>query len=95
MAMTKKVIIEMIYDKMALSRTEGSKILERFLEIISDELTRGADVMISGFGRWSIKKKSARKGRNPQTGEKATISARKIVTFKCSGQLRNKINGRY
>ncbi|MGD0276413.1 MAG: HU family DNA-binding protein [Syntrophales bacterium] len=51
--------------------------------------------MISGFGRWSVKKKRTRTGRNPQTGKSMTISARKVVTFKGSAKLRNKINSRY
>jgi integration host factor subunit alpha len=63
--------------------------VESLFEIIKDELAKGEKVMISGFGRWSVRQKRARKGRNPQTGEAMTIEARKVVTFKPSGMLRS------
>jgi len=95
MSIAKKEITDLIYDKMGTSKNECNKIVESFFDIIKDELIRGNDVMISGFGRWSVKKKRTRTGRNPQTGKSMTISARKVVTFKGSAKLRNKINSRY
>ena len=92
MAITKKELIDLIYEEMGTSRNESYKIVESFFNIIKNELIQGNDVMISGFGRWSVKKKSARKGRDPQTGEAMTISARKVVTFKGSETLREELN---
>jgi integration host factor subunit alpha len=86
--MTKKEITDLIYDKMGTSKNECYKLVDSFFDIIKDELIRGNDVMISGFGKWSVKKKRARDGRNPQTGEAMTIGARKVITFKGSKKLR-------
>jgi len=88
MTMTKKEITDLIYDKMGTSKNECYKLVDSFFDIIKDELIRGNDVMISGFGKWSVKKKRARDGRNPQTGEAMTIGARKVITFKGSKKLR-------
>lgn len=95
MAMTKKEIIELCYDTMCIPKTDCRKIVDSLFDIIKEELIQSNDVMISGFGRWSVKKKSARNGRNPQTCEPMTIGARKVVTFKGSATLRNKINSRH
>lgn len=92
MAITKKELIDLIYDKMRIPRSECYKLVESFFDIIKDELIRGNDVMISRFGRWSVKKKSIRKGRNPQTGESTIIRARKVITFKCSHMVRKELN---
>ena len=66
--------------------------VESFFEIIKNELSNGNAVMISGFGKWSVKKKDARNGRNPYTGEKITLAARKVVTFRSAEKLRSEIN---
>ncbi len=66
--------------------------MESFFDIIKDELANGNDVMISGFGKWSVKKKKPRVGRNPKTGEEMTIDARTVVTFKCAESLGSEIN---
>jgi integration host factor subunit alpha len=93
MSIAKKEITDLIYDKMGTSKNECNKIVESFFDIIKDELIRGNDVMISGFGRWSVKKKRTRTGRNPQTGKSMMIDARKVVTFKCSSMVRKDLNG--
>ena len=84
---------DLIYDKMGTSKTECYKLVESFFDIIEDELIRGNDVMISGFGKWSVNKKRARTGRNPQIGEAMTIGARKVITFKGSSIVKKGLNG--
>jgi len=89
MPLTKIDIINTLYTELDIPKKECSTIVESLFEIIKDELAKGEKVMISGFGRWSVRQKRARKGRNPQTGEAMTIEARKVVTFKPSGMLRS------
>jgi len=92
MALTKTEITERIQKKIDLSRTASYEIMEEFLEIIKGTLEKGEDVMISGFGKFCVNEKKARKGRNPATSEEMTLPARRVVTFKCSGKLRTLIN---
>lgn len=94
MKLTKAAIIEEIFLKLAIQKNESQNIVESLLEIIKSTLESGEDVLVSGFGKFCVKKKAARKGRNPATGEAAILSARRVVTFKCSGKLREKVNGR-
>ena len=68
--------------------------LEILLEIIKRTLESGEDVLVSGFGKFCVKEKQERRGRNPSTGEDMMLAPRKTVTFKCSGKLRDKINGK-
>jgi integration host factor subunit alpha len=75
-----------------VNSTECVNLVESVFEIIKDELGKGNPVMISGVGKWTVKQKNARKGRNPQTGEDVTIAARKVVTFKEAPKLRSEIN---
>ncbi len=92
MALTKTIIAEKIQKKLGLSRTETYELMEEFLEIIKKTIEDGEDIMISGFGKFCVNSKKARKGRNPATNKEMTLPARKVVTFKCSGKLRNLIN---
>ncbi len=92
MALTKIDLIEMIYGKLDIPKKECINLVESFFDIIKNELAKGNDFMISGFGKWSVKQKSPRLGRNPQTGEQIIIDARRVVTFKPSPLLRNTIN---
>jgi integration host factor subunit alpha len=92
MVLTKKEIVEMVYTELGISKKESTVLVESFFEIIKDELGKGNPVMISGFGKWVVKQKNARKGRNPQTGEYLTIKARKVVTFQQSSKLRDTVN---
>ena len=92
MTLTKIQIVEAIQDQTGFSKNRSSEVVETFLEIIKNTLATEEDVMISGFGKFCVKEKNERKGRNPATGEDLMLAARKVVTFKCSGKLRDKIN---
>ncbi len=89
MSLTKNDIINLLYDQTGMQKIECISIVESFFEIIREELTKGNDVKISGFGNWTVNHKKERKGRNPKTGEDMPISARNVVTFKPSMKLRN------
>lgn len=88
MSLTKIEIIDSVYENLGISKKESVTAVESLFEIIKDELGKGNDVMISGFGKWTVRAKKKRKGRNPQTGEALIIDARKVVTFKPSYRLR-------
>ena len=92
MALTKEKIINSIYNQVGLSKSQSRIVLERLLEIIKQTLEGGEDILISGFGKFEVKNKSERRGRNPQTTEDLQLRARRVVVFKTSGVLRNKIN---
>jgi len=92
MALTKSIIAEKIQDNLDLSRTTTYDIMEEFLEIIKETIENGEDIMISGFGKFCVNEKQERKGRNPATDKEMTLPARRVVTFKCSGKLRDLIN---
>lgn len=93
MALTKHDIAEQIQNGLGFAKNRSIEITETLLEIIKASLESGDDVLVSGFGRFCVKNKKARKGRNPATGEDAILPARRVVTFKCSGKLREKVNG--
>ena len=90
--MTKADIVEIIYEKVGLSKRESVRIVDMIFEIMKDKLENGENVKISGFGSFTIRDKKARRGRNPQTGEEITISARRVLSFKPSNVLRKHIN---
>jgi integration host factor subunit alpha len=92
MTMTKIDIIESAYEQLDIPRKDCVRIVDSFFDIIKDDLGKGNDVMISGFGKWTVKAKNKRRGRNPQTGEALTIGARKVVTFKPSNVFRDAMN---
>ena len=93
MTLTKAQLVESIHNKIGLTKNKSSEIVETCLEIIKSELESGKDVLISGFGKFCVKEKKERKGRNPATGDAMMLAHRKVVTFKCSGKLKDKING--
>ena len=93
MTLTKSQIINEIAKSNKLPKTKATKTVETALEIIKSSLESGDDVLISGFGKFQVKDKAERKGRNPATGEDMMLEPRKVVTFKCSGKLRRKVNG--
>jgi integration host factor subunit alpha len=94
MALTKIHIINSITDQIGYPKNHSSEIIETLLEIIKKALESGDDVLVSGFGKFCVKEKKQRKGRNPATGEDLMLKPRKVVTFKCSGKLRDKIMNR-
>jgi integration host factor subunit alpha len=94
-ALTKENIINSIYNQVGLSKSQSRIVVERLLEIIKGSLESGEDILVSGFGKFVVKEKSARRGRNPQTTEDLQLRARRVVVFKTSGVLRNKINSSY
>jgi len=92
--LTKDYIIDNIHKNSGLKRRQSAQTVETLLEIIKKTLEKGEDVMISGFGKFCIKEKSERIGRNPKTGDELNLRARKVVTFRCSPVLREKIDRR-
>ena len=94
MALTKKDIVEQVYNEIGFPRNQSVEIVESLLEIIKATLESGDDLLVSGFGKFCVKEKRERKGRNPATGEEAILTARRVVTFKWSGKLKDKVNQR-
>jgi integration host factor subunit alpha len=90
--MTKADIVEKIYDKVGFSKKESAELVELVFDIMKTTLENGEKIKIAGFGNFVVKEKADRRGRNPQTGEEITISARKILTFKPSQVLKASIN---
>ncbi|MEE4111360.1 MAG: integration host factor subunit alpha [Desulfobacteraceae bacterium] len=94
MALTKKDIIDQMQAELGFLRNKSVEITESLLELIKATLESGDDVLISGFGKFCVKEKKARKGRNPATGEDLMLKPRRVVTFKWSGKLRQKVDGK-
>lgn len=92
MTLTKSHIINAIAQKNGFSKKKSIETVETILELFKSTLETGEDVLISGFGKFYVKEKRERGGRNPATGENMMLEPRRVVTFKCSGKLRNKIN---
>lgn len=90
--MTKADIFEKVQDNTGLTKKESAEMVEAVFSIMKNALESGDNLKISGFGRFLVKKKADRRGRNPQTGETITIEARRILTFKPSGVLKDQIN---
>ena len=93
MALTKEHIINSIRNHLDLPRVKSTELVETLLEIIKKTLENGEDVLISGFGKFCVKDKKGRKGRNPQSGEDLMLESRRVVVFKCSKVLRERVNG--
>jgi integration host factor subunit alpha len=93
MTLTKSDIVEAIQSELNLPKNQSTDIVESLLEIMKNTLGAGEDVLVSGFGKLCVNEKNERKGRNPATGEDLMLRPRKVVTFKCSGKLRMKVNG--
>ncbi|MEW5909229.1 MAG: integration host factor subunit alpha [Thermodesulfobacteriota bacterium] len=91
MALTKNDIVAKVHE-LGFTKKKSVETIESLLEIIKNTLEKGEDVLISGFGKFCVKNKKERRGRNPATGSDLTLRGRKVVTFKCSGKLRDKIN---
>jgi integration host factor subunit alpha len=90
--LTKAKFIDAVAESNGYMRKKSIETIETVLELIKRSLESGEDVLISGFGKFSVKQKARRKGRNPATGEDMILEPRRVVTFKCSGKLREKLN---
>ncbi len=93
MTLTKAHIVETVAKQNGYPKNQSFEVIETLLEIMKRTLESSEDVLISGFGRFCVKEKRKRRGRNPATGQDMILEPRRVVTFKCSGKLRDKING--
>jgi len=91
--LTKAHIVKGVLETNGYTQKKAFETVEIMLELIKRSLENGEDVLISGFGKFCVKKKAERRGRNPATGEDMTLAPKRVVTFQCSGKLREKING--
>ena len=94
MSLTKAHLIDSVYNESNFQKQESAAAVETLLEIIKHKLESGEDVLISGFGKFCVKDKKERKGRNPYTSDDMKLRVRRVVTFKCSGVLRDRVNGK-
>jgi len=92
MTLTKADIVNAIEEGNGFTKKKAVETFDTLIEIIKNTLASGEDVLVSGFGKFCVKEKSQRMGRNPATGEDMMLGPRKVVTFKCSGKLRGRIN---
>jgi integration host factor subunit alpha len=92
MALTKNHLIDAIAKENGFQKKRSIEIVETLLAVIKSSLSSGDDVLISGFGKFCVKEKRERRGRNPATGEDLMLAPRRVVTFKCSRRLRDKIS---
>ena len=93
MTLTKAQIVVALFARNIFSKTQSAQVIDTLFELIKKSLQDGEDVLISGFGKFSVKEKYERNGRNPETGEPITLPARRVVTFKYSDVLRAAMNG--
>ena len=94
MTLTKANIVDVIHHDLGFPKNRSAELIEILLEQIKSNLEKGEDVLISGFGKFCVKNKKERRGRNPATGDDMMLSQRRVVTFRCSHLLREKISGR-
>ena len=90
--MTKADLVDLIYERVGSSKKEACEVVEAVFAIIRDSLRHGQKVKISGFGTFLVNHKHARRGRNPQTGEPITIDSRRVLSFKPSQVLKDRVN---
>ncbi|WP_435051654.1 integration host factor subunit alpha [Desulfoferrobacter suflitae] len=90
--MTKARIVEKLFAKNMFTKSDCARIVDTLFDLVKKSLESGEDVLISGFGKFCVREKHQRRGRNPQTGEPMVLGSRKVVTFKCSGILRDAVN---
>jgi integration host factor subunit alpha len=93
MTLTKAKIADAIHQQLGFPKNRSAELLELMLELIKNKLENGENVLVSGFGKFCVKKKKERRGRNPATGDDMLLSGRRVITFRCSHLLRKKING--
>ena len=92
MTLTKNDLVASV-NELGFTKKKSVEIIETLIEIMKGTLEKGEDVLISGFGKFCVKNKNSRRGRNPATGSDLILRERKVITFKCSGKLREQING--
>ena len=92
MALTKDKIINSVYESLGLSKSQARRVVEQVFDIMKKTLEQGDSLLVSGFGKFMVKDKRSRRGRNPQTKQDLQLRARKVVLFKTSGVLRKKMN---
>jgi integration host factor subunit alpha len=93
MSITKAHLVDSVHDKLGLPKNQSIQAVESILDTIKTTLASGEDVMITGFGKFYVKEKRERRGRNPATGEDLMLGSRRVVRFKCSGKFRERMNG--
>ncbi len=93
MALTKAKIVDAVQTRLQLPRKKSMEAVEAIVKIIKNSLEGGDDVLISGFGKFQVKEKKERRGRNPATGRELMLAPRRVVTFRCSGKLKERVNG--
>ena len=93
MTLTKAHIVDAVAEQNGYPKNESYEMVETLFEIIKRTLESGEDVLISGFGKFCVKTKHGRRGRNPATGEDMMLEPRRVVTFNCSRKLRDRVNG--
>ena len=94
MTLTKANIVEAVAEQIGYTKNQSVNTIKTFLELIKRSLESGEDVLVSGFGKFCVKEKRERRGRNPATGEDMMLEPRRVVTFNCSHKLRDRINGK-
>ena len=94
MTLTKNDLIDSIYNGTEMTKAKSAELVDALLEIMKNTLVNGEDILITGFGKFCVKEKRQRRGRNPQTGRNLMLDAGRAVTFTCSGVLKDKLNGR-
>jgi integration host factor subunit alpha len=91
MALTKADFAEKLFDELGLNKREAKDLVELFFEEIKESLERGEEVKLSGFGKFELRDKTSRPGRNPKTGEEVAITARRVVTFRSGQKLKARV----
>jgi integration host factor subunit alpha len=94
MTLVKDDLIQALYDQAGFSKQKSRTTGETVFKLVKQALESGEDVLISGFGKFIVRNKAARRGRNPQTGQDLTLDPRTVITFKCSPRMRDRINGK-
>ena len=94
MALTKNEMVSKLIEQAEIDNKTAMQSVEAIIEIMKSTLESGEDVLVSGFGKFCVNEKNSRKGRNPATGDDLILPAKKVVTFKCSGKLKDRMNGK-
>ena len=94
MSITKAHLADFVHNQLGLPQNQSVELFQSIIEIIKNTLENGEDVLITGFGKFYVKEKRGRRGRNPATGEDLMLGSRRVVGFKCSGKLRDRMNGK-